>query len=636
GLYHFWLFLRRKTSLDLQFFLLCLNIALYNIFAVGLYHSQNIEEGSWWQRLQLSSITLSGFFLLRFLHHYVNVRPPRIVRVAIYLFPVGSVICLFERSGLFLNNERIVRVAHSWLGSLTYYEYGLGPLGQLMALLVPVLSIYLIWLARASIKENKSTEIDDWHTLGPPQNHAPLLLTASGLLLLGIMHDMFVLGGLVDGIYLAEYSWSGVLLLMSWSLTDQVLDASNTKRALAASEDRIATTLDAITDAVITTNRSGLILHLNPAAEKLLGIHLQDTRDKPLTQYIELTLTDGHQIVEDPVDYAIGRPANPFGHLPQLVTSQGAEYRIDIGGVPLCDAQGRVQGAVIVIRDLTVQQEAIESLEHAKKMEATGQLAGGVAHDLNNLLTPILSYVELSLRQLDPTSPVSRYLTRVQEASVRASSLTQELLALSRKQVLDVQVLPLGEFILQLAPVLERLLPDNVQLDIKIDDQGGRLKVDPGQLEQVLMNLVSNARDAMPQGGQIRVITSKLTDGHLQLEVRDQGEGIAPELQTKVFEPFFTTKPRGKGTGLGLASVRGIVEQHGGRIYIDSEPGEGSSFSVVLAAADEKASPRSSERSSHHDITEGQETLLVVEDDPAVRTLLNDSLSLLGYRVLCA
>src|SRR5690606_7071742 len=249
---------------------------------------------------------------------------------------------------------------------------------------------------------------------------------------------------------------------------------------------------------------------------------------------------------------------------------------------PLKDPDGRVGGAIIVMRDLTLQHHALNSLEHAKKMESLGQLAGGTAHDLNNLPPPLISYVPLIKRQFCQCSKGQRYLQHVEEAAQRAATLTKQLLALSRKQVLDVQVVPLAEFVRQTLPMIEHLVGEKIQIDARLDDRSGNVQIDWGQFEQVLLNLAANARDALADGGRLSIIVQRLRDERASIEVRDNGDGMDADTVSRIFEPFFTTKPRGKGTGLGLASVRGIVEQHGGSIYVDSEPGEGTSFEIVL------------------------------------------------------
>ncbi|HXS18588.1 MAG TPA: ATP-binding protein, partial [Polyangiaceae bacterium] len=336
-----------------------------------------------------------------------------------------------------------------------------------------------------------------------------------------------------------------------------------------------------------------------------------------------ITSPESHSVVSDPIRFAVGRASNPFGSLPQLVTTDGHERRIDLRGAPLNGPDGRVQGAILVMRDLTLQHNALTNLEHAKQMEAMGQLAGGAAHDLNNLLTPIISYVELVQRRVDPLSKEATFLVHVQEAAQRAATLTRQLLALSRKQVLDVQVVPLDELIRQTAPMLERLVGDDIRVVLKLRDHGAKVRVDLGQFEQVLLNLTSNARDAITgPSGQLVISTRRVGEHEVAVEVADNGSGMPQDILPKIFEPFFTTKPRGKGTGLGLASVRGIIEQQGGKIYVDSEQGKGTSFEIILPLSSTDQRLSSTRHTPPGDLARGNETILVAEDDPAVRALI--------------
>jgi len=265
-----------------------------------------------------------------------------------------------------------------------------------------------------------------------------------------------------------------------------------------------------------------------------------------------------------------------------------------------------------------------------------GQLAGGAAHDLNNLLTPIISYVELVQRRIDPKSREAKFLEHVQDAAQRAAGLTKQLLALSRKQVLDVQVIPLAEFVRQTMPMVEQLVGEGVQVKMELDARSGKVQIDLGQFEQVILNLTSNARDAMDGTGTLTIRVRSLNDGDVALEIRDTGGGMDADTEERIFEPFFTTKPRGKGTGLGLASVRGIVEQLGGTIYVDSEAGIGTSFEIILPKATGDIPISSARELPPSDLARGSEKVLVAEDDPAVRALIHDALTQLGYTIYSA
>jgi len=293
-------------------------------------------------------------------------------------------------------------------------------------------------------------------------------------------------------------------------------------------------------------------------------------------------------------------------------------------------------------------RELEAQLRQAQKMEAVGQLAGGVAHDFNNLLTIIDVHAELALEDLDETNGLRADLLEVKKASARAAGLTRQLLAFSRKQLLQPERLPLNAVVDGVAPMLRRLIGEDIAVIARLDPDCGSVFADPGQLEQVVINLAVNARDAMLGGGMLTIDTSnaavdeRSADEHAAmrgryvcLTVADTGCGISPEVEERIFEPFFTTKPAGQGTGLGLSTVYGIVRQSGGHILVDSEPGQGTSFRVYLPLAEETTPARlaGSERTS---CPCGTETVLVVEDEDAVRVLARRILERQGYTVLDA
>jgi two-component system, cell cycle sensor histidine kinase and response regulator CckA len=290
-----------------------------------------------------------------------------------------------------------------------------------------------------------------------------------------------------------------------------------------------------------------------------------------------------------------------------------------------------------------------EQLRHSQKMEAIGQLAGGVAHDFNNLLTAINGYSSLALQRANPDSRTKTYLEEIKKAGDRAANLTRQLLAFGRKQMLKPVALNLNEVVFDMNKMLRRLIGEDIKFDAKLDPQLKKIKADPGQIEQVLVNLVVNSRDAMPQGGALTIETANFEvdqqytgkllalppGGYVMLAVSDTGCGMSIETKARIFEPFFTTKDKGRGTGLGLSTVYGIVKQSGGNIWVYSEPNRGTTVKVYLPQFDcdkeqaerpgvEKAAPR------------GSETILLVEDEDVVRGLARQILQQAGYNVLDA
>jgi PAS domain S-box-containing protein len=299
--------------------------------------------------------------------------------------------------------------------------------------------------------------------------------------------------------------------------------------------------------------------------------------------------------------------------------------------------------------DLTERKQVEEQLRQSQKMEAIGSLAGGVAHDFNNLLTAINGYSELAMMGMVATSKEYEHLRVVRSAGERAAGLTRQLLAFSRKETVQTQVQSLNAVVVEMEGMLRRLIEENVEIKTRLDPDIAAVNVDKGQVVQILMNLVVNARDAMPEGGQIIVETrparlEKPTRNTLleaapgafvALTIQDTGTGMTPEVKAKIFEPFFTTKEVGKGTGLGLAVVYGVVKQLGGWIELQSEPGQGTTFSIYFPEVREGmlAVPETAAR-ERPDAYRGGETILVVEDEDMVRRFIKRALTAQGYRVL--
>ena len=309
------------------------------------------------------------------------------------------------------------------------------------------------------------------------------------------------------------------------------------------------------------------------------------------------------------------------------------------------DASG---GSIVVVQDITARKALEDQLRQAQKMEAIGQLAGGVAHDFNNILQAILGYTHMILLSLGPDDKNRRKLEQVEKAGEKAAALTRQLLAFSRRQVLQLGPIDLNRTIEDLLKMLHRLIGEHIELNLVTDSALWTVNADRGQMEQVLMNLCVNARDAMPEGGRLSIETSnvRLDDDYcsrhdwakpgryVKLSITDSGSGIAPETKGKIFDPFFTTKEQGRGTGLGLATVYGIVRQHEGMIHVYSETGKGSRFSVYIPAGNQDAEEISREEGDS--ALGGHETILLAEDDETLRFLTTEVLRSAGYHVLVA
>ncbi|MFN8445759.1 MAG: PAS domain S-box protein [Caldilineaceae bacterium] len=343
-------------------------------------------------------------------------------------------------------------------------------------------------------------------------------------------------------------------------------------------------------------------------------------------------------------------------HVIENNTSHAFEESIMVGGVmrtflttksPRRDSDGNVIGIIGIARDITESKRLEEQLRQAQKMEAVGRLAGGIAHDFNNLLTVINGYSNMIFNRLQEEDPNRKRLTEIQKAGERAAKLTRQLLAFSRKQVLQSQVVNLNMLLLDLLSMLQRLIGEDIDLVLQPDLKLGQVKIDPGQFEQAIINLAINARDAMPQGGRLLLETrhTQLDETviyynpdikpgwYAQVIIADSGQGMDEATQARIFEPFFTTKELGKGTGLGLAMVYGFVKQSGGHIEAKSELHKGTIFNIYLPYTDEVQSASTSLPDSQT-TPQGSETILLVEDEDAVRTLCRQTLQACGYTVL--
>jgi PAS domain S-box-containing protein len=417
----------------------------------------------------------------------------------------------------------------------------------------------------------------------------------------------------------------------------------NAESRLREQREWLQVTLSSIGDAVITTDLNGLINFMNPAAELLTGSTMPRAANKPLNEVLQVIDGDSHQIFELPVSQAREGMVNTI----TLASSDGTRRQLDYRSAHIRNQVGQTTGAVLVFSDITDRKHLEDQLRQAQKMEAVGCLAGGVAHDFNNLLTAIMGYSQLLMMRVPADDPSRQDLQEISKAGERAATLTRQLLAFSRKQVMEPKILDLNAVVGDTSKMLSRLIGEDIHLRAIFDPRLNTVEADPGQIEQVLMNLVVNARDAMPHGGRITIETSNVeldeayTSQHVgvrpgqyvMIAVSDTGCGMDAETQARIFEPFFTTKEVGKGTGLGLSTVYGIVKQSGGHIWIYSETGRGTTFKVYLPPA--KTGTETWKPAAQPSLLPGgTETVLLAEDEVQVRDFAARVLRELGYTVI--
>lgn len=408
---------------------------------------------------------------------------------------------------------------------------------------------------------------------------------------------------------------------------------------------KLSLAVDQSPDMVIVTDQNGRIEYVNPAFEELTGYRCHEVCGQ--SPRILKSGEQGPEVYQEMWRTILH--GNVFRGILVNRKKNGELYHVEQSICPVRDGQGKITHFIATGRDLTERVRLEAQLQQAQKMNAIGRLAGGVAHDFNNLLTIITSYSEMALDEIPPGTALASKIQEVLLAARRAAELTRQLLAFSRKQPRALRLADLNEVIATIAKTLPRLIGEDIEFSFEPGEGLGRVRVDPVQIEQILMNLASNARDAMPKGGHLRIETcdvvldeayvdSKKTDipvgRYALISVSDDGEGIASEHLPHIFEPFYTTKVSGKGTGLGLATVYGIVKQNKGFIWPYSELRRGTVFKIYLPCVAAQPSVSEPADQKKQSAARGTETILVVEDEPAVRSAATEFLRLQGYNVL--
>ncbi|HVN95797.1 MAG TPA: PAS domain S-box protein [Syntrophorhabdaceae bacterium] len=439
-----------------------------------------------------------------------------------------------------------------------------------------------------------------------------------------------------------------------------ITDRKRAEIALLASEQRWATTLASIGDAVISTDTSGSVTYMNATAEALTGWTLDDALQKAITEVFHIINEETRLEVENPISKVLreGMIVGLANHT-LLVKKDGTEIPIDDSGAPIRDKEGRTQGVVLIFRDITERKQAEQALRReiderrqtedqlrqSQKMEAVGTLTGGIAHDFNNILAAILGFTEMALEDAADRPEVGRSLQNVLKSAMRARELVKQILAFSRKTNYERSPLSLTSLMKETVQFLRASIPSTISIDLATTASSDTILAAPVEVQQIIMNLATNASLAMQEkGGTLEITLSDIDftpespvlelgvmpGEYVQLTVKDTGIGMTPDVMKRVFEPFFTTREVGKGTGMGLAVVYGIVKDLQGTITVESEPGAGSTFRVLLPKV--KASPLNDEIRTVQ-AARGTEHILFIDDEPMLTEWGKTTLTRLGYTV---
>jgi PAS domain S-box-containing protein len=405
--------------------------------------------------------------------------------------------------------------------------------------------------------------------------------------------------------------------------------------------------LESAGEGIYGVDLQGRTTFMNPAAERMTGYTETEMIGSNQHELLHHTRVDGahYPAAECPVHATLATKQPHFVTDEVFWRKDGRSFPVEYVVTPVVEGDEAI-GAVVLFSDITTRKMLEKQLLHAQKMEAVGRLTSGIAHDFNNLLTTILGYSELILMRLDENDPWRERVQMIHQAGRMAAGLTRQLLTFSRKQILEIKTINLNSVIDRLSKMLKRLIGENIALNITFYSPECYIQADAGQCEQIIMNLVINAKDAMPRGGELNIscevihldadkhtgFDDILPGSYVLLEISDTGEGMTEETQKLIFEPFFTTKEQGKGTGLGLATVYGIIKQHNGFISVTSAPGQGTTFDIYFPLSVMKPAM---ECIAEPDILpRGTETILVVDDAPSIRQFIRDALDPLGYKIL--
>lgn len=435
----------------------------------------------------------------------------------------------------------------------------------------------------------------------------------------------------------------GLVLLFDTYVTFQQLQIYRVRRHITAREELFELITENAADMIAVVNADGTRAYNSPSYQRLLGYCPEELHGT--VAFEQIHPDDRAKVVET------AEEAKRSGHGKRIEYrmrhKDGSWVLLESAASVVRDSKGQAQKLVIVNRDITERKQLEQQLQMAQKVEAIGRLSGGIAHDFNNILGVIIGYTEALQKRMQPENAFRDAIDEIQRAAKRAAALTQQLLAFSRKQVLEPKILDLSAVVRDMETMLGSLMGEHIGLALVLSGSLAIVKADRTQLEQVILNLGVNARDAMPEGGRLTIETSNvemneasptrpaymLPGSYVLLKVTDTGCGMAREVQAHIFEPFYTTKEKGKGTGLGLATVYGVVKQSGGYILVDSEPGKGTTFEIYLPLIEAPAQNAEESPVPVMRPRKNEATVLLVEDEASLRKLTRDVLEEMGYAV---
>lgn len=641
--YHFLIYFRRPESrIDLSFALTALCIGMYDIFCAALYNVSSPVEGVQIQRWQLISLAFVSISYMWFVFDYTSMKSKFAPWLFTTIFSAFALIGLFDKSGLAWTDTPLIKIFQfpyfGW--DITYYEMEFGLAMLLEAFMLMVFYFYLYIVAvHFYWKKNAKRAI-------------PLVI-AIGIFMLGMSEDVFVALGYYNFIYTIEYSFMGMVLVMAYALSTEIVERSRIKQELLESEKKFRALADTSPLAIyMSEGVEQKALYINPTFTKLFGYSIDEVPNAD--HWWPLAYPDANyrkQVSEEwqtKVKHAIDTKTEIEPMEVVVTCKDGSKKNISWGFI----TSGRQNWACGL--DLTdrkrVEEERINlesQLRHSHKMEAIGTLSGGIAHDFNNILAAILGYADMAKDEIPEYSLAKYQIDQVLKAGNRAKDLVKHILTFSRKENQARVPVEVSVVVNEAIQFLRATIPTTIEIIEDIDEHCGQILADPTQINQVIVNLCTNAAQAMEDNGgtlEINLYKQDISAKNIEngtdilpglyviLSVKDTGPGIEPENIERIFDPYFTTKEVGEGSGIGLAVVQGIIKSHEGAITVDSKKGEGSTFKVYFPIFQGVAQSEANDNNLLP--PRGEEKILVVDDEESMVDMTQRLLERLGYQVI--